>query len=72
MYSALEITEKEFLIKLDRSKFNINLIRTLLKIVEVSNPQDIDEQSFPPRLISEFNKSTSSSEPDYFGNLDDK
>ena len=68
MYSALEITEKEFLIKLDRSKFNINLIRTLLKIVEVSNPSGIEER-VEHRM--EFNKSNSL-EPDYFGNLEEK
>ncbi|GAB2691418.1 hypothetical protein GCM10027037_13360 [Mucilaginibacter koreensis] len=68
MYSALEITDKEFLIKLDRSKFNINLIRTLLKIVEVSNPSDVEER-IDHRM--ELNKSNSL-EPDYFGNLEEK
>jgi hypothetical protein len=68
MYSALEITEKEFLIKLDRSKFNINLIRTLLKIVEVSDPSDVEER-IDHRM--ELNKSNAL-EPDYFGNLEEK
>lgn len=72
MYTALEITEKEFLIKLDRSKFNINLIHTLLKIVEVSNPEHVEEQSFRQyTATSEFNKSNTA-EPDYFSSLEEK
>ncbi len=68
MYPALEITDKEFLIKLDRRKFSVNLILTFLTIVEVANPTDVEERS---DLKSELNKSNSA-EPDYFGSLEEK
>jgi hypothetical protein len=69
MNSTLEITDREFLIKLDRSKFNVSFVRSLLKLVEFSNPSE-DEFSVPDRHIQ---SSTSyNSEPDYFGNIDEK
>ncbi len=71
MYSALEITEKEFLIKLDRNKFSLNFIRTLLKIVEVAKPSDEDEPQGAGRYYPELNKSNTA-EPEYFGSLEEK
>ena len=38
--SILEITESEYLIKLNRSNFNLSFIRSLLKMVEVANPSE--------------------------------
>ena len=38
--SILEITENEYLIKLNRTKFDLSFIRSLLKMVEVSNPSE--------------------------------
>jgi len=69
MNSTLEITDNEFLIKLDRSKFNLSFVRTLLKMVEVSNPSD-DDFVIPDRHISP--SQNHNSEPDYFGNIDEK
>lgn len=71
MNSTLEITDNEFLIKLDRKKFNVSFIRTLLKIVEVSNPSSYDEYAMPERHTSSASN-YNSAEPDYFSNLDEK
>jgi len=38
--SILEITESEYLIKLNRGNFNLSFIRSLLKMVEVANPSE--------------------------------
>jgi hypothetical protein len=67
--SILEITDNEYLIKLNRSNFNLSFIRSLLKIVEVANPTE-DVSATPDRDIS-YNKNHSS-EPDYFSSIDDK
>jgi hypothetical protein len=40
MSSILEITENEYLIKLNRSRFNLSFVRSLLKMVEFSSPAD--------------------------------
>lgn len=66
--SMLEITENEYLIKLNRQNFNLSFIRSLLKMVEVANPAEIDyaEDRFTSR--DKF----ISSEPDYFSSLDEK
>lgn len=66
--SMLEITESEYLIKLNRQNFNLSFIRSLLKMVEVANPTDIDyaEDRFTSR------SQVISSEPDYFSSLDEK
>lgn len=76
----LEITENEYLIKLNRSSFNLSFIRSLLKIVEVSEPGNtdneqpdddlLDEPLIPDRRISP--DQDHSSEPDYYSNLDEK
>jgi hypothetical protein len=77
--SILEITENEYLIKLNRSNFDLSFIRSLLKIVEVSKPaeeQDHDDLEdgidveIPNRRYSP--NQNHSSEPDYYSNLDEK
>jgi hypothetical protein len=67
--SILEITESEYLIKLNRSNFNLSFIRSLLKIVEVANPPE-EYISTPDRNIS-YNQSHQS-EPDYFSSIEEK
>ncbi|MES2276758.1 MAG: hypothetical protein V4592_12100 [Bacteroidota bacterium] len=44
MSSILEITENEYLIKLNRSRFNLSFVRSLLKMVEFSSPAGDDEK----------------------------
>lgn len=67
--SILEITESEYLIKLNRTKFDLSFIRSLLKMVEVAHPSDnqliITERFITPRQDH-------SSEPDYYGSLEEK
>ena len=67
--SILEITENEYLIKLNRSNFNLSFIRSLLKMVEVANPSD-DSYYIPERVagLNQYN----SSEPEYYGSIDEK
>ncbi len=67
--SILEITENEYLIKLNRSNFNLSFIRSLLKMVEVANPSD-DSQFIQERYFSP--DQSHSSEPDYFSSIEDK
>jgi hypothetical protein len=69
MNSTLEITDKEFLIKLDRKKFNVSFVRTLLKMMEFTNPSE-DSYTIPEWQYSSNRRS--SSEPDYFSSLDEK
>jgi hypothetical protein len=67
--SILEITDNEYLIKLNRQSFNLSFIRSLLKIVEVANPSE------DTAIITERHIDTNqcySSEPDYFSSLEDK
>ncbi|MDB5137380.1 MAG: hypothetical protein JWP37_3983 [Mucilaginibacter sp.] len=67
--SILEITESEYLIKLNRHKFDLSFIRSLLKMVEVANPSDsqaiITDRHITPRQDH-------SSEPDYYSSLEEK
>ncbi len=44
--SILEITENEYLIKLNKNTFDLSLIRNILKMVEVSNPAVDDYESY--------------------------
>ncbi len=67
--SILEITENEYLIKLNRSNFNLSFIRSLLKIVEVANPSE-DGYFNTDKHISQ--NQNHSSEPDYYSSLDEK
>jgi hypothetical protein len=80
--SILEITENEYLIKLNRSNFDLSFIRSLLKIVEVSKPavkneneedgdiNDHNELPIPDRHIEP--DMNSSAEPEYYSKLDEK
>jgi hypothetical protein len=67
--SILEITEKEYLIKLNRKSFNLSFIRSLLKMVEVANP-DEDNFNIPDRHIAPTQNH--STEPDYYGSIEEK
>ncbi|MBV8388858.1 MAG: hypothetical protein JO080_03565 [Mucilaginibacter sp.] len=67
--SILEITENEYLIKLNRSNFDLSFIRSLLKIVEVANPSS-EDQIIPERYVSP--RQNNSSEPDYYSFIDEK
>ncbi|MDB5023466.1 MAG: hypothetical protein JWP78_1221 [Mucilaginibacter sp.] len=67
--SILEITESEYLIKLNRGKFDLSFIRSLLKMVEVANPSD-SQVIIAERQI-EF-RQNHSSEPDYYSSLEEK
>ena len=67
--SILEITENEYLIKLNRSNFDLSFIRSLLKIVEVANPSS-DDHSIAERYISP--RQNNSPEPDYYSFIDEK
>jgi hypothetical protein len=44
MSSILEITENEYLIKLNRSRFNLSFVRSLLKMVEFSGPTEEEDK----------------------------
>ena len=66
--SILEITENEYLIKLNRSNFNLSFIRSLLKMVEVANPSE--EYMIPERHLAA--NQNYPSEPDYFSSLEEK
>lgn len=65
--SILEITENEYLIKLNRKSFNLSFIRSLLKMVEVADPAQ-DAMFMPERRII----AAPSSEPEYYSSLDEK
>ncbi len=65
--SILEITESEYLIKLNRSNFNLSFIRSLLKIVEVANPTE--ESHF---ITDGHMTPNHSSEPEYYSSLEEK
>jgi len=67
--SILEITENEYLIKLNRSNFNLSFIRSLLKMVEVANPSEENFVLHERHLAANQNFS---SEPDYFSSLEEK
>ena len=65
--SILEITESEYLIKLNRSNFNLSFIRSLLKIVEVASPSE-ESYYMPESNVGSIH----SSEPDYYSSLEEK
>jgi hypothetical protein len=67
--SILEITENEYLIKLNRNTFNLSLIRSLLKMVEVANPTE-DIHSNHNMYVA--HSQSQSAEPSYYGSLDEK
>ncbi len=68
--SILEITESEYLIKLNRSNFNLSFIRSLLKMVEVANPSEDNVAMIKERYMAP--NQNHSSEPDYFSSLEEK
>jgi len=65
--SILEITENEYLIKLNRSNFNLSFIRSLLKIVEVANPTE-DSYSIADRYVPQNH----ANEPEYYSSIEEK
>ena len=67
--SMLEITENEYLIKLNRQNFNLSFIRSLLKMVEVANPAEETNYN-EDRYVSRTQ--VNSSEPDYFSSIEEK
>jgi len=67
--SILEITDSEYLIKLNRSSFNLSFIRSLLKLVEVADPHE-ESTEMPERHYSP--SQSHSSEPDYFSSIEEK
>lgn len=67
--SILEITESEYLIKLNRTKFDLSFIRSLLKLVEVANPSD-NQMIIADRHIAP--RQNHSSEPDYYSSIEEK
>ena len=67
--SMLEITENEYLIKLNRQNFNLSFIRSLLKMVEVANPAE-ETNYYEDRYVSR--NQIDSSEPDYFSSIEEK
>jgi hypothetical protein len=67
--SILEITENEYLIKLNRSNFNLSFIRSLLKLVEVANPSD-EGDAYKDRIIQPYQNH--SAEPDYYSAIEEK
>ncbi|RFZ90791.1 hypothetical protein D0C36_17715 [Mucilaginibacter conchicola] len=81
--SILEINENEYLIKLNRRSFDLSFIRSLLKMVEVSEPVRSEKQkeesfegfSFVPAPLVDRHiepSQSSSAEPEYFSKLDEK
>lgn len=70
MSSILEINENEYLIKLNRKRFNLSFVRSLLKMVEVSN--HTDEYEVAERTVATAQNQSRTSEPDYFGSLEEK
>ena len=67
--SILEITESEYLIKLNRGKFDLSFIRRWLKMVEVANPSDT-QFTIADKLIEP--RQSTSSEPDYYSSIEEK
>lgn len=67
MTSNLEITEKEYLIKLNKQQFDISFIRNLLKIVEFAN---LDTKTYHPQSPA-FDVDFGFREG-YFSHLDEK
>ena len=68
--SILEITENEYLIKLNRRNFDLSFIRSLLKMVEISKPSEENTFNVIDRHI--LANQNHSSEPDYYSSLDEK
>jgi hypothetical protein len=67
--SILEITENEYLIKLNRNNFNLSFIRSLLKMVEVASPSEDTHMPLERHYAPNYNHP---SEPDYYGSIEEK
>jgi len=65
--TCLEITENEYLIKLNRSKFDLSFIRSLLKIVEVSDHKEQEAEGFGNNFGNDVSANT-----DYYSRIDEK
>jgi hypothetical protein len=65
--TSLEITENEYLIKFNRSKFDVSFIRDLLKIAELSKPSE--NYTIKDREVA---TDISRINADYYSHLDDK
>ena len=68
MGPILEINENEYLIKLNRKRFNLSFVRSLLRIVEASDPAadvEINEARITPHRYVDTG-------PGYFGSLEEK
>lgn len=63
MSSILEITENEYLIKLNRERFNLSFVRSLLKMVEFSSPKE-DEDDKPANRKEKAHVSSSLDDDD--------
>jgi len=61
MSSILEITENEYLIKLNRERFNLSFVRSLLKMVEFSSPDEDDKPGLRSRDDAKSKSQVSSS-----------
>ena len=68
--SILEITENEYLIKLNRSNFNLSFIRSLLKMVEVSNPTEDSDYTYSDSVHHPYQNHSATA--DYFSAIDEK
>ena len=68
--SIIEITDNEYLIKLNKHTFDLSLIRNILRMVEVSSNTEDDYDTPERRFIPEENHS--SYEPGYYGSLEEK
>lgn len=70
--SILEITENEYLIKLNRRNFDLSFIRSLLKLVEVAKPADEEEEDTLIRSRNIDISQTRPAEAGYFSFIEEK
>ncbi|QEM10816.1 MULTISPECIES: hypothetical protein [Mucilaginibacter] len=68
--SILEITENEYLIKLNRNNFNLSFIRSLLKLVEVANPSEDTHTYHTDSYVQPYQNHSAT--PDYFSAIEEK
>lgn len=66
--SIIEITDNEYLIKLNKQTFDLSLIRSILKMVEISTVTE-DDFGTNDRYFTQQNNSA---EPGYYGSLEEK
>ena len=68
--TSIEITENEYLIKLNRQNFNLSFIRSLLKMVEVANPSEEVSHGVPDKHYVPY--MNHSAEPEYYSSIEEK